>query len=127
MKASERFERVMINCTAPGTCFEKTKEAAALMKRFEVRGWPHVLFLDPMGEFVERIRGGCGPETYLKRMDRIATKYDPARRLEELAPGERVMELARAARGDGPAAKRAKEELRRLRDAAAAALALANG
>ena len=128
MKASEAFERVIVNCTAPGTCFEKTEEGAALMKRFNVKGWPHVIFLDPMGEQVRRVQGGCGAVTYRKAMEHVAERFTPQRRLQDLtAEGDRVRVLARVATGEGPAAEKARAELRALRDAAAAALATASG
>lgn len=77
MKESEPFVRVMINCTG------SAKEHKALMKRYAVKGFPAVVFLDPNGQEVERFCGNCDASEFLNLFRTLTERYHPARRLRK--------------------------------------------
>jgi len=52
------------------------REGAELCKRFRVRGFPTVLFLDSTGEEIDRIMGFRPPKSFLERMKEIYNRVN---------------------------------------------------
>lgn len=105
----------MVNCTAPGDGFEKTPQAARLMKKYKVDGWPNVLFLDAGGRVVDRFAGCRNPEFVVDKLKGIRKPFERWPRVGKLV--EKLRDKDRRTRRDAAA------DLRRLRAALDAALA----
>ena len=122
VKATGDFARVMVNCTAPGRDFETTAEGSRLMKQYEVKGWPTVIFLDPEGKPVDRFSSCRKPDFVLNKLKILRKRYPPA--LEQWA-GLRAL-VGKLEHKDPNVRRQAAVELRRVRAALDAALVAAN-
>ena len=137
MKASERFVRVMINCTADCKEMKATPETRRLMKKYGVTGWPTVVFLDPKGEIIDRFVSCKQPGPAEEQMKRIARRFTASK-----APKAKAPKAPKATPDDGPwrwiskrlkqlqskdaeTRRRAAADLARLKQALDAAVALA--
>lgn len=131
MAASRGFARIYIDCTGSLGPGEPKPESRELMTRFELHGFPTVMFLDPEGNVVEKLCGAQAPEAWLEVMDRLAERWVRFEDLDEQVAGdeapwtwirERIGELGAE---EFEVRDHATAELTRLREALEAALRLA--
>lgn len=66
-KAAGKFASVKVDAE---------KEGEELAKKYDVQGYPTILFVDANGEVFGRIGGYMPPEPFMKELDKMATAYE---------------------------------------------------